>query len=214
MLQAYALTGDLAAARSAVRDAFVVARHHWRKVGRLPDPEEWVRPRAWAMAQRRHVARIWHREKGLERRRRRSVLDALHHLPDQQRKVLLLAHLAGLSTADIGRELGETRARVEELLGRGDTCLLRATPSAGRGTSARPSRALPPIAEAAALPRSPMIHRNGRRRRQLHGVGGRRVLVALTLLAGAFVVRGGTEEPAAAAASPRSTPQDVRSPGR
>src|ERR671921_271619 len=61
VLETYALTGDLSAARTAVRDAFEAASHHWRKVSRLPDPEEWVRPRAWAMAQRRHVARLWHR---------------------------------------------------------------------------------------------------------------------------------------------------------
>src|SRR6187549_323518 len=59
VLETYALTGDLSAARSAVRDAFEAACHHWRKVSRLPDPEEWVRPRAWAMAQRRHIARLW-----------------------------------------------------------------------------------------------------------------------------------------------------------
>ena len=52
VLQAYALTGDLSAGRQAVREAFVAARHHWRKVGRLDDPEEWVRQRAWGMAQR------------------------------------------------------------------------------------------------------------------------------------------------------------------
>ena len=115
VLSAYALTGDLSAARNAVSDAFVAARHHWRKVGRLPDPEEWVRPRAWAMAQRRHVARLWHREKGLNPDQK-AVLDALHHLPDQQRKVLLLAQLAALTPAEIGRELGETEARVEQRL--------------------------------------------------------------------------------------------------
>src|SRR3954452_16616634 len=113
VLSAYALTGDLAASRNAVADAFVAARHHWPKVGRLPDPEEWVRPRAWAMAQRRHVARLWHREKGLSAAQK-DVLDALHHLPDQQRKVLLLTELAALSTSDIGRELGESPARVEQ----------------------------------------------------------------------------------------------------
>ena len=47
VLETYALTGDLLASRGAVRDAFVAARQHWRKVGRLTDPEEWVRPRAW-----------------------------------------------------------------------------------------------------------------------------------------------------------------------
>ena len=37
VLSAYALTGDLAAARNGVETAFVAARHHWRKVRRLPD---------------------------------------------------------------------------------------------------------------------------------------------------------------------------------
>ena len=62
LLQTYALTGDVKAARSAVRDSFVVAWHHWRKVSRLPDPEGYVRPYAWTHAQRRHPARIWHRD--------------------------------------------------------------------------------------------------------------------------------------------------------
>src|SRR3954454_23287521 len=70
VLSAYALTGDLGAARNAVGDAFVAARHHWRKVGRLPDPEEWVRARAWTIAQRRHVSRLWHREKGIAEEQR------------------------------------------------------------------------------------------------------------------------------------------------
>ena len=66
LLQTYALTGDLGASRAAVRDAFVVAWHHWRKVSRLDDPENAVRPNAWRHAQRRHTARLWHREKGLD----------------------------------------------------------------------------------------------------------------------------------------------------
>ena len=171
VLSAYALTGDLSAARNAVGDAFVAARHHWRKVGRLPDPEEWVRPRAWAMAQRRHVARLWHREKGIGAEQK-AVLDALHHLPDQQRKVLLLAHLAALSTADIGRELGETRARVEERLAGGDRGVLPGDRHRSPTSVGAAIESLAPIAEAAALPAPAVIHRGGRRRRLLHTVGG------------------------------------------
>src|SRR3954452_17241892 len=89
VLSAYALTGDLGAGRNAVRDAFVAARHHWNKVGRLEDPEDWVRPRAWSIAQRRHVGHIWHKEKGLKAQQA-AVLDALHHLSDAQRKAVLL----------------------------------------------------------------------------------------------------------------------------
>ena len=49
-----ALTGDLPASRAAVRDSFVLASHHWRKISRLEDPETWARAHAWAHAQRRH----------------------------------------------------------------------------------------------------------------------------------------------------------------
>jgi DNA-directed RNA polymerase specialized sigma24 family protein len=207
VLSAYALTGDLGAARNAVGDAFVEARQHWRKVGRLPDPEEWVRPRAWAIAQRRHVGRLWHREKGISDEQR-AVLDALHHLPDQQRKVLLLAHLAALSTADIGRELGETTQRVEERLA-------SATGSFGEETGTPPEgvgaalESLASIAEAAALPGASVIHRDGQRRRWLHTIGGTVVLLGLTLVAGMFVVRGGVQAPASAddeAARPEAHP--------
>jgi DNA-directed RNA polymerase specialized sigma24 family protein len=43
LLLTYCLTGDLPSSRAAVRDAFVVAWHHWRKVSRVEDPESWVR---------------------------------------------------------------------------------------------------------------------------------------------------------------------------
>lgn len=209
VLETYALTGDLSAARSAVRDAFVAAARHWRKVGRLPDPEEWVRPRAWAMAQRRQVARLWHREKGLSTGQR-SVLDALHHLPDQQRKMLLLSHLAGLSTAGIGRELGETPTRVEHQLAAATRAFCAEVEVAGNGVPGALG-ALAPVAEAAALPRAAQVQRDGRRRGRWHAVAGIAVLVALTLLGGQFVVHGDVREPAAAAdrgPAPRPVTED------
>src|SRR5215212_1597200 len=82
--QTLALTGDLPASRSAVRDAFVAAWHHWRKVSRLEDPEGWVRPLAWRHAQRRHSARIFHRDRKLDPEIR-ATLDALAKLPLTQR---------------------------------------------------------------------------------------------------------------------------------
>ena len=83
--EAYALTGDAPAARAAVRDAFVVAWHHWRKVERLEDPETAVRPSAWRHAQRRHTARLWHREKGLDPEVK-DAFDILGQLTMRQRK--------------------------------------------------------------------------------------------------------------------------------
>ena len=57
LLLTYCLTGDLPSSRAAVRDAFVVAWHHWRKVSRLEDPEAWVRAHAC-----RHAAAPAHGE--------------------------------------------------------------------------------------------------------------------------------------------------------
>lgn len=199
VLSAYALTGDLGASANAVRDAFVLARHHWRKVGRLPDPEEWVRPRAWAMAQRRHVARLWHRETGVGAEQK-DVLDALHHLPDQQRKALLLAHLAGLSVPDIGRELGATPGRIEERLEQATEAFARETRTQP-GDVAETLELLAPLAESAALPGAATIEQQGRRRGRWHALGGTAALIALTLLGGLFVVRGGVDAPAAGSSS-------------
>ena len=117
LLQTYALTGDLPASRSAVRDAFVAAWHHWRKVSRLDDPEAWARPHAWAHAQRRHTARLWHREKGLDPEVL-ATLDALGKLPVNQRKTLLLTQLSSVSMADMAREVGLPQAQAERELQR------------------------------------------------------------------------------------------------
>jgi hypothetical protein len=45
-----ALTGDSAASRSGVRDAYGRAWQHWGRVSRLESPLEWVRPRAHRLA--------------------------------------------------------------------------------------------------------------------------------------------------------------------
>ncbi len=213
VLETYALTGDLSAARSAVGDAFIAARHHWSKVGRLPDAEEWVRPRAWAMAQRRHVARLWHREKGITDEQR-SVLSALHDLPDQQRKVLLLTHLAGMNVDEVGRELGETPAQVEHVRALATESFCRRTDRSTGDADDRTDdgvlgaiESLAPIAEATSLPQLVTIHRDGRRRRRLHGIAGVVALLALTLVCGMFVVRGRVEQPASA--TPQVKPRPV-----
>src|SRR5688500_1148351 len=102
VVQTFALTGDLGASRTAVRDAYVAARHHWNKVGKMADPEQWVRPRAWSTAQRRHTVRPWHREKSLSGDQT-ELFEALHKLTDAQRKTLILTHLAAVPLSDIGR---------------------------------------------------------------------------------------------------------------
>ena len=143
LLQTYALTGDLPASRSAVRDSFVVTWHHWRKVSRLPDPESWVRPHAWAQAQRRHTARIWHRDRNLDPEAART-LESLGKLSLGQRKALLLEVLTTLPLAERARELGLTRQRGRAA----DPYRGRAVRRAARG---RPAR-IPPAVRDAARP--------------------------------------------------------------
>ena len=79
--EAFALTGDAPAARAAVRDAFVVAWHHWRKVDALEDRDSYVRPltfrRAAPPAHRPHLApRQVARPRGAHHARR--AVQALH----------------------------------------------------------------------------------------------------------------------------------------
>lgn len=176
--QTFALTGDLNAAQRAVRDAYVAAWHHWRKVSTHDDPRDWVRPRAWVLAQRRHTARLWHRTKGLREEDRR-VLDALHKLPVAERRTLLMVRLAAVPAEVAARELSLTQAALERLLESATSrfCgVVEIDPADVRPT-------LLSLADAAAsvsLPRPGTVRREGRRRRRIHTVA---AAVAVTLLA-------------------------------
>lgn len=182
--QAFALTGDLPAAQAAVRDAYVGAWQHWRKVSRLDDPLDWVRPRAWQLAQRRHTARIWHRNKGMSPEHT-QVLDALSKLPMAQRRVLLLVVLAGLDLAHAARELGVTREVAAQNLRRASEQLTQLLDTDGAGVHERLA-ALDALLEDAALPRGPIVRRAGRKRRQGQALVGAIVAVVVALGAGAI----------------------------
>jgi hypothetical protein len=186
VLQTFALTGDLGAARTSVRDAYVAARHHWNKVGRMPDPEQWVRPRAWTTAQRRHSARRWHREKNVSPDQAR-LLEALHKLPDAQRKTLVLTHLAAVPLSEIGREIGETQRRAEDHLQAATAAVAVDLDADSTSIRAR-LESLGQLADTVKLPRPPIIRRNGLRRRRNHAVVGSALAVLVTIGAGALVM--------------------------
>src|SRR6478609_5755270 len=181
--QAFALTGDLPAAQSAVRDAYVGAWQHWRKVSRLDDPLDWVRPRAWQLAQRRHTARIWHRNKGMSPQHA-QVLDALSKLPVAQRRVLLLVDLAGLDLGHAARELSVTRDVAAQNLRRASEQLTQVLDTDGAGVHERLA-GLDTLLDGATLPRGPIVRRAGRKRRQGHALVGAVVAVMVALVAGA-----------------------------
>lgn len=185
LLQTYALTGDLPASRSAVRDSFIAAWHHWRKVSRLHDPESWVRPQAWAHAQRRHTARLWHRDKRLDPEAR-ATLDALGKLPVSQRKALLLAHLAAVSMGDLAREVGLPRQEAERQLQLATSrfSVHRDVPTTQIRLLFEPLRGQ---LEQARWPRASILRRAGAARRRTHTLVGAGAGLAVLLASGTLV---------------------------
>ena len=185
LLQTYALTGDLPAARAAVRDSFVVTWHHWRKVSRLPDPEAWIRPHAWSHAQRRHTARLWHRDRSLEPDTK-ATFAALGKLSLTQRRALLLRHLTELPGSERARELGVPRAEAERQLQQATERFLAAREV--------PAEAIPGLLESLhrrvvdnPWPRPSIIRRAGAARRRTHTLVGAAVAVAALVVSGSVV---------------------------
>ncbi|HTW18122.1 MAG TPA: hypothetical protein VMF51_23555 [Nocardioides sp.] len=194
LLQTYALTGDLPAAKAAVNDAFVVAWHHWRKANRHGDPESYIRPIAWAHAQRRHTTRIWHREKGLSPEAQ-ATLEALGKLSVDQRKILLLTVLATGTLADFAREVGLTREDAEREL---QTATSQLAIHLELGTPV--ARAVfAPLADVVAgvrLPRASILRRAGAARRRTHTAVGMVAAVATLVVTGIAVTdTGGGVQP-------------------
>ena len=168
---------------------------------RLPDPEEWVRPRAWAMAQRRHVARLWHREKGHQRRAEGGA----------RRPAPPARPAAQGAAAGPPRRLrpARHRPRAGRERGRGSRTSSTAATASFCKETGRPADGVL-AADRVARPRSPRRPHSPRRRRSREPAAvaggctpsaGSSCSLALTLLGGLFVVRGGVEKPAAAGGS-------------
>ncbi len=191
--EAYALTGDAPAARAAVRDAFVVAWHHWRKVALLDDRDGYVRPLAFRRARRRHTARIWHRDKSLDPEARHT-LDALSKLSSRQRELLVLNGLSAISLSGISRTVGLPRSDAERELQTATSqfALHRDVPT----TEVR--RLLGDLAgplESIRWPRATVIRRAGGARRRTHTVIGAGLATAALVVTGSLVAAGADAEP-------------------
>lgn len=184
LLQTFAVTGDLPAAHSAVRDAYTAAWQQWRKVSTLDDPQDWVRPMAWRLAQRRHNARRWHRSTGRSAADR-AVLDAIGALPAAGRRALVLVHVAGLTLPHAARELGTSQEAAQQLLENAVADLATALEVDPARTRER-LLALMATAHATRLPRASGIRRAGTRRRQFHTVVAAAAATATALGLGAF----------------------------
>lgn len=185
LLLTYCLTGDLPSSRAAVRDAFVVAWHHWRKVSRVEDPEAWVREHACRHAVRRHTAKLWHREKSLDPEIK-ATLDALGRLTMIQRRVLLVTELTTSSLSAMAREVGLPRTEAERELQTATATfsLHREVPTtAVRGVL----EAVREHVEGNRWPRPTIIRRAGNTRRRTHTVIGVAATAAALVVAGTLV---------------------------
>ena len=191
LVECYALTGDLPAARTAVRDAYAFTWHHWRKAVRRGSPEDWIRPHAHTRAVRRHTTRPWHRKPTDEEHRR--TLTALGRLSGPQRRVLVLTHLSPLSLEDVARQVGVPAWQAGQLLRSATTvvahrCDVPADEVPGR------LHELASITSEADWPDAATVRHSGTRRRRTHAVVGA-AAAALALVGSGLVVSGGPTRP-------------------
>lgn len=192
LIQTFLLTGDLPAAAAAVKDSYAITWQHWKKVVPRGEPIEYVRPLAYRLAQRRHAGRIWHRNKGLTEEHK-QVLDAVHKLGGQERRVLLLVDVGGVEPATAARELALTPETAAPKL-----ATARAELTAALGTAYLDRLlALGQQARATKLPRLPIILRSGRERRRLQAIIAVAGAAALTVGVGAAATEPGQERASA-----------------
>jgi DNA-directed RNA polymerase specialized sigma24 family protein len=222
LVQTFALTGDLAASRSAVRDAFVVAWHRWRKLSMLDDPESVVRPNAWRLAQRRHTARVWHRDKDISPDVK-ATLDALGKLSATERRTLVLTQLAAVSMPQMAREVGLTREAAERDLQHAATQLSLALDIQVPALRSRFDDIAGSVTDTVRWPRATIVRRAGAARRRTHTAVGVTAAVAALVVTGSLVSnatgvrptldRAVSAAPGIGAAPSTSDPSDAGSPG-
>jgi len=127
---AQVVSGDVELSNDAVQAAWAIA---WRRLGSLQDP---TRLRPWLMSVAANEARQLVRRRGRRRVREITVEEipsdapdatlvaridlgnALHRLDERDRTLLALRYVAGLESAEIGREVGMTATAVRSRLAR------------------------------------------------------------------------------------------------
>lgn len=131
-MQLWAYTGDLPQAQDVVQEAFCRALARWRDIAAYDEPSAWVRRVAFNLAtsrfrQVRSFLRFASRhtetfvqEPGPDRV---MLVRALADLPANQRRALVLYHLADLSVADIAAQERVTENTVKSRLRRGRATL-------------------------------------------------------------------------------------------
>ncbi len=182
LLETYAISGDLSASRGAVRDAYAVAWQHWSRVGGLTEREGWLRTHAYGGAARRHSAKVWHRHRQLDEGGR-ATLEALASLTRVQRKVLVLSHLAPVTTEQLIRTLGRPREVIERELAAA-TASFATTRDVDEPQVGACLEELRPLVAGVRWPEPGVVRRHGSRRRHTLTV------LAVAATAASMVVTG------------------------
>jgi RNA polymerase sigma-70 factor (ECF subfamily) len=127
--QLYAMTGNRSEAEDAVAEAYARAWQRWSTVRDCDSPEAWVRrvaSRITVSSWRKAVNRLraHHRDTLTQETDGLSpdhvaLVAALKRIPADQRRVIVLHHLVGLSVAEISAEVGAPSGTVKARLARG-----------------------------------------------------------------------------------------------
>ncbi|HEX5594828.1 MAG TPA: SigE family RNA polymerase sigma factor [Micromonosporaceae bacterium] len=132
LLQLYAFTGDLGHAQDALQEAFSRAWPRWDKLVKYEVPAAWVRRVAmnvvknrWQRARAARAHAHFHREQIVEGPSpdRVALARALAVLPENQRRVIVLFHVADLAISEIAAEVGVPEGTVKAWLHRGRNAL-------------------------------------------------------------------------------------------
>ena len=204
--QTYALSGDLAIATAAVKDAYSQTWQDWSKL-RCRDPLSFVRSESWrrAVLQRStHLLRRKHNDDHDQ-----ELLDALHELPGNARRLLVLQTIGELTLGDAAHEVGVTEATAESAATTAREALESRLGADGHAIVTR-LHELRQQSDAVPFERPSLARRRARRR-------GRRRTVALVaagvlavLGAGVVVTQGGPlDNPADAAKGPHRPVADT-----
>ena len=131
--QLHAMTGDLGEAQDCVQEACARAWQRWDRLCTYDAPDAWVRTVAWRLAVSR-FRRVRSSSRALARQGlppdvpelspdHVALVAALRTLPAQQRRALVLHHVADLSVQQIADETGVPTGTVKARLSRGRAAL-------------------------------------------------------------------------------------------
>ncbi len=188
LVQVYAYCGDTEVAQRALSDAYVAAAHHWGKLAKLPDPDPWMRERAFRATHSAHnrARKPWYVRAKRTADEHRDLLHVLQSLAPVDRQLLILRRLAGLDLAQAARESGLTDEAA--------AASLQASADHLRRTGADPSpdglsNALAGLRHdltAEPVERASRLRREGNRRRHTHMTLAALLSLALVIGAGAL----------------------------